>query len=76
MENIRFLTESGREKSGKELFNWIEEVQTIGVGEIIVTSIFNEGKRKGLNVELYKNLKKKFLYLYLHMVEQDLMITY
>lgn len=53
------LTESGREKSGKELFNWIEEVQTIGVGEIIVTSIFNEGKRKGLNVELYKKLKKE-----------------
>ncbi len=53
------LTESGREKSGVGLFNWIEEVQKIGVGEIIVTSIFNEGKRKGLNVELYKKLRKE-----------------
>lgn len=53
------LTESGREKSGVELFNWIEEVQKIGVGEIIVTSISNEGKRKGLNVELYKKLRKE-----------------
>ena len=53
------LTESGREKSGVELFNWIEEIQKIGVGEVIVTSIFNEGKRRGLNVNLYKKLKKE-----------------
>ena len=53
------LTESGREKSGILLFDWVEEVQKIGVGEIIVTSIFNEGKRKGLNIELYKKLKQE-----------------
>ncbi len=53
------LTESGREKSGVGLFNWIEEVQKIGVGEIIVTSIFYEGKRKGFDIQLYKKLKKE-----------------
>ncbi len=53
------LTESGREKSGIELFHWIEQIQKIGVGEIIVTSIYNEGKRKGFNIELYKNIKKE-----------------
>ena len=53
------LTESGREKSGVELFNWVEEIQKIGVGEVIVTSIFDEGKRKGFNVDLYKKLKQE-----------------
>ncbi len=53
------LTESGREKSGVELFNWIEEIQKIGIGEIIVTSIFDEGKRKGMNVDLYTKIRKE-----------------
>ena len=53
------LTESGREKSGVELFNWIEEIQKIGSGEIIVTSIFDEGKRKGMNVDLYTKIRKE-----------------
>ena len=41
-----------------DLFKWIEKVQKIGVGEIIVTDIFSEGKNKGYNINLFKRLEK------------------
>ena len=40
------FTETGRVKSGIGLFDWVEQVQKLNVGEIIVTDIFSEGKIK------------------------------
>ena len=53
------LIETGRERTGIELFRWVEKVQTLGVGEIIVTEIPMEGKKKGFNLDLYEKLRKK-----------------
>ena len=52
------LIESGREKTNLELFSWIEKIQKLGAGEIILTSIDHEGKKNGFNVPLYKAIKK------------------
>ena len=41
--NWEAMTEMGREKSGKDVLEWIQEVQDIGVGEILLTSVDKDG---------------------------------
>ena len=61
------LIETGRERTGLELFEWVKKIQSFGVGEIIVTDISREGKNKGFNIELYEKLRPKvFVQLIAH----------
>ncbi len=53
------LVESGRERTGINLNEWIDKVQEAQVGEITLTDINYEGRRKGFNIQLYKDLRKK-----------------
>ena len=46
------VTESGRENTGIELNEWMVTLKEKGVGEIFITSVDNEGTRKGLDVKL------------------------
>ncbi len=45
-------TDSGREHTGIEAVGWAQKVAELGVGEIIITSVDQEGTRKGFDVEL------------------------
>jgi len=56
-DKYEVLIESGREQTGIELFSWIEKIQKYGAGEIILTSINNEGRKKGFDLDLYKKVK-------------------
>lgn len=47
-------TDSGREKTGKDAIEWIKQAVDFGVGEILVTSIDKDGRRKGYDIELAK----------------------
>jgi len=51
--------DSGRQRTGLELFSWIDKIQKLGVGELIVTSISHEGKKNGFDYSLYKEIKSK-----------------
>ena len=53
------LIETGRERTGIELNYWIDKVQNLGVGEIILTEISKEGKNQGFNLKLYEEMRKK-----------------
>ena len=55
--NYEILIETGRERTNIELFRWIDKVQELNVGEITVTEISKEGRNKGYNVNLYKDLR-------------------
>ena len=46
------FTDNGREKTGVDVFQWAERVAEYGAGEIMVTSINNEGTGKGFDLEL------------------------
>ena len=48
---------SGRESTGKDAQDWIYELEQLGVGEIIVISIDNEGKKRGLDFDFLLNFK-------------------
>ena len=51
-------TENGRERTNIDVEQWLLEVIDRGAGEIILTSIDNDGTRKGFDLEL---LNKVFL---------------
>ncbi len=53
------FTESGRNCSNKRVVDWIEQIQNLGAGEIILTSISKEGLGEGFDTELVKEMKKK-----------------
>lgn len=46
------LTDNGREHSNRDVIDWVRQCVERGVGEILLTSIDQEGTRKGFDVEL------------------------
>ncbi len=52
------LIENGREKTGIDVIDWVKEAEKLGVGEILVTSVDNEGTKKGYDVNLINNVSK------------------
>ncbi len=50
--------ESGREPTGKDVIEWAKEAVSLGAGEIIVTSIDQEGTKKGFDEELVKSVAR------------------
>ena len=48
------LTENGRERSGRDVVEWVAEAVDRGAGEILLTSVDREGTRKGFDVDLLR----------------------
>jgi len=48
----------GREDSQLDAMEWIKQVQDLGVGEILLTSIDNEGTKNGFEIPLYEAASK------------------
>lgn len=57
-DKYKIYTNSGRTEINLDLFDWVKEVQDLGVGEIILTSINKEGTGKGFDLELYEKVSK------------------
>lgn len=51
-------TDNGRESTGKDVEEWVQEVENLGAGEIMLTSIDKEGTRKGFDIELNDMVSK------------------
>lgn len=49
----------GREKTGIKVLDWIEKVQELGCGEILITSIDHEGLKRGLDFKLLEKVIKQ-----------------
>jgi imidazole glycerol-phosphate synthase subunit HisF len=49
-------TEGGREHSGKDVVEWVKEAVSLGVGEILITSVDQDGTKKGMDIELIKTI--------------------
>ncbi len=45
-------TENGREHSGRDVIEWVQEAEKRGAGELLLTSIDQEGTRKGFDIDL------------------------
>jgi imidazole glycerol-phosphate synthase subunit HisF len=49
-------TDNGREPTGKDVIEWAKHVEELGAGEIMLTSIDQEGTKKGFDVNLYQSV--------------------
>lgn len=47
-------TSNGRDPTGKDVVDWAKQLEELGAGEILLTSIDQEGTRKGFDVNLNK----------------------
>ncbi|MBC7905478.1 MAG: imidazole glycerol phosphate synthase subunit HisF [Rhodospirillaceae bacterium] len=48
------LTDNGRERTGRNVIDWVHQATSLGIGEILLTSVDQEGTRKGFDVELVR----------------------
>ena len=46
------LTDNARERTGKDVFEWVREAVDLGAGEILLTAVDREGTGQGYDVEL------------------------
>ncbi len=53
------MTETGRERSGVNVLSWIEKVQELGAGEILLTSVDQDGTFKGADFSLIEEASKR-----------------
>ena len=55
-ENGDYLayTDNGREFTGKNIFEWCKEIEQLGAGELMITSIDQEGTGTGCDIDLMK----------------------
>lgn len=51
--------DNGREHSYKDVVEWAQEGEQLGAGEILITSVDNEGTQKGFDIELINSIIKK-----------------
>ena len=52
-------TDNGREMTGIEVVEWAKKVESLGAGEIIITSVDKEGTCKGFDYDLIEAVSKK-----------------
>lgn len=50
------FTDNGREHTGVEVVEWAKQLEFLGAGELIITSVDNEGTGKGLNIDFVKSI--------------------
>ena len=50
------LTEAGREHSGRDVLQWLEEATDGGAGEVLITSVDKDGTGTGFDVDLVETI--------------------
>lgn len=51
-------TDNGRERTGLDVFDWAQQAVELGAGELLITSIDNEGTGAGYDVELISTISR------------------
>ena len=49
-------TDNGREYTGLDVFDWAQKVDELGAGEIVITSVDNEGAGQGFDLDLISKI--------------------
>ena len=53
------LTDNGREQTGVKVLDWVAEAERLGAGEVLVTSVDQEGTKKGFDLELMEEIYRR-----------------
>jgi imidazoleglycerol phosphate synthase cyclase subunit len=51
------MTQNGRNDAGVEISTWVSSLESIGVGEVILTSVDQDGTNRGPDLELCKKMR-------------------
>jgi cyclase len=51
-------TDNGREYTGIDVLTWAQEVEQLGAGEILITSVDREGTGEGFDIDLVKKISE------------------
>lgn len=57
-DDLFCFSESGKVNTGIKLFDWLEEIQKLNIGEIILCSIDNDGMMDGYDIKTLKQVIK------------------
>lgn len=52
-------TDNGREGTGVDVCEWVQKLEELGAGEIMLTSVDMEGTKNGFDIELIKQVYEK-----------------
>jgi len=52
------FTDNARQETGLEVVNWAKQVEALGAGELVITSVDREGTGNGLDLELLKDVSR------------------
>jgi imidazole glycerol-phosphate synthase subunit HisF len=52
-------TDNARENTGRDVLEWVIEGQELGAGEILLTSVNQEGSKKGFDIELLEEVYRR-----------------
>ena len=53
------MADGGRERSGRDVMNWIEEAQAHGIGEVLLTSVDMDGTCLGTDMDLITEVEDR-----------------
>jgi len=53
-ERWEAYTDNGREKTGLDVIEWVRRAESLGAGEVLLTSVDQEGTRKGFDLTLVR----------------------
>lgn len=56
--NFHIYTHNGSKQSSLDLMSFIEEIQHLGAGELVINFIDNDGKMEGYNIDTVKKILK------------------
>ena len=57
--NFEIYIDGGRTPTGKDALEWVEQVEELGAGEILLTSMDRDGTKDGFDIELTKAVTKR-----------------
>lgn len=57
---LEIFTHNGKKATGKNLFDFVKELNRIGVGEIVLNSIERDGKMKGYDISTVEKVREIF----------------
>ncbi len=57
--NYFITTSNGRDLHNKNPVNWAKELEQLGIGELIITSVNNEGLKVGFDLQIIKKISEK-----------------
>lgn len=52
-------TDNGRERTHRNVLDWVKQAEELGVGEILLTSVDHDGTRKGFDIDLVREVRSR-----------------